>query len=57
MRFRIVRSKPILTILRRQKQALTKRYGIESLDVFGSYAPGEQKTSSDLGLRLALYPV
>jgi predicted nucleotidyltransferase len=37
-----------LTTLRQQKKFLTERYGVESLEVFGSYVRGEQKTGSDL---------
>jgi predicted nucleotidyltransferase len=37
-----------LTILRQQKPFLVERYGVESLEVFGSYVRGEQKSSSDL---------
>jgi uncharacterized protein len=37
-----------LTVLRQQKQTLAERYGVESLEVFGSYVRGEQKADSDL---------
>ena len=37
-----------LTVLRRQKKTLAERYGVESLEVFGSYVRGEQKADSDL---------
>ena len=37
-----------LTVLRQQKTLLAERYGVESLEVFGSYVRGEQKSSSDL---------
>jgi predicted nucleotidyltransferase len=30
-----------LTVLRQQKPLLAERYGVESLDVFGSYVRGE----------------
>lgn len=39
-----------LTILRQQKKSLAERYGVESLEVFGSYVRGEQKPDSDLDL-------
>jgi uncharacterized protein len=39
-----------LTVLRQQKPLLAERYGIESLEVFGSYVRGEQKSGSDLDL-------
>lgn len=39
-----------LTVLRQQKAILAERYGIESLEVFGSYVRGEQKVGSDLDL-------
>lgn len=37
-----------LTVLRQQKTSLAERYGVESLEVFGSYVRGEQKAGSDL---------
>ena len=37
-----------LIVLRQQKPLLAERYGVESLDVFGSYVRGEQKSGSDL---------
>lgn len=39
-----------LTTLRQQKNVLVERYGVESLEVFGSYVRGEQKPGSDLDL-------
>ena len=39
-----------LTVLRQQKPLLAERYGVESLEVFGSYVRGEQKSGSDLDL-------
>lgn len=39
-----------LAILRQQKKSLAERYGVESLEVFGSYVRGEQKPGSDLDL-------
>ncbi len=40
----------ILATLRLDLPELRQRYGIRSLAVFGSYARGEQRRSSDLGL-------
>jgi hypothetical protein len=40
----------ITTILKRHLPELSKRYGVESLGVFGSYARGEQRKRSDLDL-------
>ena len=39
-----------LTILRQQRPLLAERYGVESLEVFGSYVRGEQKPGSDLDI-------
>jgi predicted nucleotidyltransferase len=40
--------KKILEILRQQIPMLTERYGVEKLEVFGSYVRSEQKKGSDL---------
>lgn len=37
-----------LNVLRQQKKSLAERYGVESLEIFGSYVRGEQKPDSDL---------
>ena len=39
-----------LNVLRQQKPLLAKRYGVESLEIFGSYVRGKQKSGSDLDL-------
>ena len=39
-----------LEILRQQLPVLADRYGMETLEVFGSYARSEQKTDSDLDI-------
>jgi uncharacterized protein len=38
----------LIDILRQQKPMLAERYGVETLEVFGSYVRGEQKGTSDL---------
>jgi hypothetical protein len=40
----------ILDALRQQIPLLTERYGVESLEVFGSYVRAEQKKDSDLDI-------
>jgi predicted nucleotidyltransferase len=40
----------ILEVLRRQVPMLAERYGVETLEVFGSYVRSEQKEDSDLDL-------
>jgi uncharacterized protein len=40
----------VLEVLRQQIPVLTERYGIESLEVFGSYVRSEQKKDSDLDI-------
>ena len=42
--------KEILEILRQQIPILTERYGVEKLEVFGSYVRAEQKKDSDLDI-------
>ncbi len=42
--------KKLLEILRGQIPMLSERYGIEQLEVFGSYVRDEQKKDSDLDL-------
>lgn len=44
-----------LTILRQQKKSLAERYGVESLEVFGSYVRGEQKPGSDLDVLVTFH--
>jgi uncharacterized protein len=39
-----------LKILRQQQPALAERYGVEKLEVFGSYVRNEQKINSDLDI-------
>jgi predicted nucleotidyltransferase len=39
-----------LNVLRQQKKSLAERYGVESLEIFGSYVRGEQKPDSDLDI-------
>ncbi len=38
----------LLAVLRAQKEALSRRYNVHSLGVFGSYVLGEAKPGSDL---------
>ena len=40
----------ILEVLRQQIPMLRERYGVESLEVFGSYVRSEQKKDSDLDI-------
>ena len=40
----------VLELLRKQIPLLTERYGVESLEVFGSYVRSEQKKDSDLDI-------
>ncbi len=40
----------ILEILRRQIPMLAERYGVEKLEVFGSYVRSEQRKDSDLDI-------
>ena len=40
----------IREVLHRHLPRLRKQYGIRSLELFGSYAHGQQKTKSDLDL-------
>ena len=42
--------KKYLEILHEQIPLLTERYGVETLEVFGSYVRSEQKKESDLDL-------
>lgn len=40
--------KVLIEKLRKQKPALAERYGMESLEIFGSYVRGQQRNDSDL---------
>jgi len=40
----------LLELLRQQAPFLAEHYGVETLEVFGSYVRGEQKTGSDLDI-------
>jgi uncharacterized protein len=40
----------LLKALRRELPLLTERYGVETLEVFGSYVRAEQEADSDLDL-------
>jgi predicted nucleotidyltransferase len=40
----------LLKTLRQQLPLLTERYGVETLEVFGSYVRAEQKPDSDLDI-------
>jgi predicted nucleotidyltransferase len=42
--------KTLLNLLRQQKILLAERYDVKTLEVFGSYVRGEQKSGSDLDL-------
>ena len=44
-----------LTMLRQQRPLLVERYGVESLEVFGSYVRGEQKTDSNLDILVTFH--
>ena len=43
----------ILEVLRQQIPMLAERYGVETLEVFGSYVRSEQKRDSDLDVLVA----
>jgi predicted nucleotidyltransferase len=45
----------LLDLLRQQKAILAERYGVESLEVFGSYVRGEQKMGSDLDVLVTFH--
>jgi predicted nucleotidyltransferase len=45
----------ILTILKRKKEALQKRYPISELGVFGSYARGDHTQDSDIDILLGFH--
>jgi len=47
---RIKKLKRIRTILASSKDELRKKYKVRALGIFGSYARGEQKKSSDLDI-------
>lgn len=44
-----------LEILRRQTSLLAERYGVETLEVFGSYVRAEQKKDSDLDILVTFH--
>ena len=44
----------ILSILSKYKETYGKKYGIEEIGIFGSYARGEQKEESDVDVFLRL---
>lgn len=42
--------KQIRSVLSKQKQELRRKYNIKEIGIFGSYARGEQKKSSDIDI-------
>ena len=46
----------ILRILAREKSSLERRYGLQRLAVFGSYARGEQGEESDVDILVDVDP-
>ena len=40
----------IVSILQEQKETLTKRFGINRMGLFGSYAKGQEHSNSDIDL-------
>lgn len=47
--------KKIITKLQKSRDTLARKYGVKSLEVFGSYVKGEQKKRSDLDLLVEFY--
>ena len=47
----------LLKILRQQLPTLAERYGVETLEVFGSYVRSEQKADSDLDVLVTFQEV
>jgi predicted nucleotidyltransferase len=45
----------LIELLRKQAPYLAERYGVETLEVFGSYVRGEQKTGSDLDVLVTFH--
>ena len=45
----------IKEILRRHKEILKKKYKVKSIAIFGSYARGEQKGTSDIDILVEFY--
>ena len=45
----------IKEILRRHKEILKKKYKVKSIAIFGSYARGEQKDTSDIDILVEFY--
>lgn len=43
-------------ILRQHIPALSEKYGIQSLELFGSYVRGEQKRGSDIDILVEFHP-
>lgn len=48
--------KQIQTLLALSKDELRKRYKVKELGIFGSYAKGEQKKSSDIDILVKFNP-
>jgi uncharacterized protein len=47
--------KMLLEILHQEVPSLAERYGVQTLEVFGSYVRGEQKTGSDLDVLVTFH--
>ncbi len=45
----------IMEKLRKSKPIIEKKYGVKSLEIFGSYIRGEQKKGSDLDILVEFY--
>ena len=46
----------IVTLLRREKPELERRFGVRRLGLFGSYARGEQRADSDVDILVEVDP-
>ncbi len=42
--------------LRKHKEEITKKFGVERIGIFGSYAKGNAKEESDLDILVVFYP-
>ncbi|MBP7120825.1 MAG: nucleotidyltransferase family protein [Methanolinea sp.] len=55
-RIKIQSVEDIQHILRQHIPALSEKYGIQSLELFGSYVRGEQKRGSDIDILVEFHP-
>ena len=42
--------KKVLEILKKEKEIIAKKYGVNTIAIFGSFARGENKESSDIDI-------